>query len=289
MKDILRHATGVIFLFFLLSFLFVSAVKFQVLRAGFWSESVRSSGIYNKVDQSVALLQSQLNQSGLGRQYQLDKSITSQRVQQTAEENIRRIVDYLDSKSAELVLYLPINEWGLPAQFINQTNFRNLTAQTKLSTALGSLGMKTDQVKQIEVSLAQIQKYLSLLTAVWLGLLAITVAIGWLYFRLGLGLARIKEIGFLLTLSGVATAVVGFGATILGGLMLRGSKGWPAWAQDLCVNLITQFFALGKNMGILLALAGIFIWVGAIVFPQQGEIEKKRKKTVAATAGKNLL
>jgi len=120
-------------------------------------------------------------------------------------------------------------------------------------------------------------------------LLAITVAIGWLYFRLGLGLARIKEIGFLLTLSGVATAVVGFGATILGGLMLRGSKGWPAWAQDLGVNLITQFFALGKNMGILLALAGISIWVGTIVLTKQGKLKEKGKKTVSQPVIKTLL
>src|SRR3989344_2751311 len=99
MKDILRTALGVVFVFFFLLFLLLSAIRFEFLRTSYWTGAVERSGFYQQLGTQIADWQTQINRQAKGRKVVITGIVTEERARDVVETNIERLVDYLNGKT----------------------------------------------------------------------------------------------------------------------------------------------------------------------------------------------
>lgn len=115
--------------------------------------------------------------------------MTKERFTNLVETNVDRLFGYIDGKTEEIVLYLPVKEWNLPVATMGLSAFSKLTGETRLSEALVLLGMKTEQIKVTVDGLEQAKTYLGYLIFVWMALLLLTIGVlaGHYFFGSGIG------------------------------------------------------------------------------------------------------
>lgn len=256
-RQILRVGLGTIFFSVFLSFLFVGALKFRVLSSQFWKTSLTGGSLYQVTGD-------------------LKKIVTPERFAKIVETNIDRLFEYIDGKSEEIILYLPVRELNLPAAVLKQPTISKMTEQTKLTDALVLFGMKTEQTKTTIEGLSQTRTYLSYLVFILAGLFLFVVLILAGHYFLGVGLVdQMEGTSWLLVTSGFMAKLIGDGAGRLFELFATGSKPpMPAWGVELGRSLVGQFFDLGAAIGLVVGVVGL-VGVGLSFF--LGKREKTNK------------
>lgn len=256
-RQILRVGLGTVFFSVFLSFLFVGALKFRVLSSQFWKNSLAGDSLYQMTGD-------------------LKKVLTAQRFAKIVETNIDRLFEYIDGKSEEIVLYLPVRELNLPAAALKQPMISKMTERTKLTDVLVLFGMKGEQTKTMVDGLNQMRTYLGYLVFVLAGLFLLVVGVLAGHYFLGVGLAdRVGGTSWLLVTSGFMAKLIGDGAGRLFELFATGSKPpMPAWGVELGRSLVGQFFDLGATIGLVVGVVGL-VGVGLGFF--LGKREKTNK------------
>lgn len=284
MKDIIRHALGVVFLFSFLLFLFLSAIQLKVLHPSFWIQPLAASGVYQQLTSGVGQLQRQID-AGMGKGVlQLEGVITQEKLRQATEENVSRILAYLQGKSKELLLFFPLDEWGLSPALLGQKSFQGISRDTKLDVALGVLGIKPDGIQQMVSGVATVQSYSRWLPLIWVASLILVLVLGVFYFLLGSGIARVAHMGFLFIVSGLIAGLIGVAGGVLGPALMQGTSAWPTWLRELGTRLLTQFFSLGTVIGFLVAGIGVVVFFLAkkMYEPVKSKEQKTSKKAQVA-------
>ncbi len=212
MKYILRTAVGVVFAFFFLIFLFVNAVRFDLLSTKFWTSGFEKSGFYQGITAEVNKLQAQIDQkTGRGR-VKLAEAINESRLRQVVETNVERLVDYLNGKTEELALSLPINEWGLPKEIVAGFPKVSWSTQMEVGDVLTEMGYPAEQRQNILKVLSQVRSVSSGMTWIWLGLLLVTLLLLAVHYALGENKRdKIAGSGILLLGSGLLATLIGWG------------------------------------------------------------------------------
>lgn len=275
MKDVFRIAVGVLFTFFFLAFLLVSALRFNFLSAKFWTGSAEKSGIYQELGSGVAQIQKEIDKKAGPGKVQLKGVITEARLQEVVETNVGRLVEFLNGKTKSLLLFLPINEWNLPQEVVTSLPKLPWSKEMALGETLIGLGFPAQQSGVILKGLGQTQQALSYLIWVWLGLLVVVIALFVGHFLLGVGKEKLKGSGVLLVMSGLLAAVIGWVGGKMGGLLVQGSAEWPVWAKTLVSGLFVEFFALGRTVGLVLVVAGGVVF-GMTILSKQSKIKEQK-------------
>ncbi len=276
MKYILRTALGVVFTFFFLAFLLVSALRFELLSTKFWTKGVERSGMYQDLVLQVEKMQAGIDKQGGG--LNIKGIITEARLREVVEVNVERLVDFLNGKSKTLALSLPLNEWNVPREVLGGLPKIPWGREIEISKALASLGFPAEQSQSLLKSIDQVQQVLSWLVWVWLGLLAVALVFLFVHYVLGDGkVDKVKGSGILLLGSGLIAALIGWGGGQIGSLVAQNSKDWPAWAKMIVSGLAAEFFSLGKMAGLVTAVIGIglFVYASRVLKEVKGKEAKK--------------
>ncbi|MBI2326594.1 hypothetical protein HYU91_04390 [Candidatus Collierbacteria bacterium] len=291
-KRILRAGLGVVFFFVFLSFLLVGALKFRVLSPSFWKTALDKGGVYqqlqNQITESLSQSRESVRQQGgptgmskeMLRLLYIDKELTADRFRELIETNLDRLLGYVNGKSKELVLYLPVKEWDLPVVAFGQPALAKLNAQTPVEDAFQIVGMKPEQTKPIIEGLGQVKTILGYLTLVWITLLLLTVGIGAGHYFLGVGLTdRIGGTAWLLLISGFVAKLIGVGAGSIFEMITANSKPPMAlWMAELGRSLVGQFFNLGATLGLVTGIAGLGVVVAVIYLTKLGKLKEEKEK-----------
>lgn len=291
-KRVLRTGLGVIFFFAFLGFLLVGALKFRVLSPIFWKTALDKGGVYQQLQGQVERTLSQSRESvkqqggpaGMSKEMlrllYIDKELTADRFRELIETNLDRFLSYMNGKSKELVLYLPVKEWDLPVAALGQSALANLTSQTPVEEVLPLLGMKQDQIKVTVEGLGQVKSVLGYLTMVSIGLLLLVVGTGVGHYFLGVGLAdRIGGTAWLLLISGFLAKLIGVGAGNIFELIATNSKPpVEPWMAELGRSLVGQFFNLGATIGLVAGIVGLVTIVVVKYLTKKGKIKEEKDK-----------
>ncbi len=289
-KRILRAGLGVVFFFVFLSFLLVGALKFRVLSPSFWKTALDKGGVYqqlqNQITESLSQSRESVRQQGgptgmskeMLRLLYIDKELTADRFRELIETNLDRLLGYVNGKSKELVLYLPVKEWDLPVATLGQPALAKLTGQTPVEEVLPLLGMKPEQIKVTVEGLGQIRSVLGYLPIVLVGLLLLTLGIGAGHYFLGVGLTdRISGTAWLLLISGFVAKLIGVGAGSIFEMIAANSKPPMAlWMAELGRSLVGQFFNLGATLGLVTGIIGLSVVVVATYLSKKGKIKEEK-------------
>ena len=286
----------------------MNALKFRVLSPTFWKTALDKGGVYQQLQNQIAVSLSQSRESvrkqggaaGMPKEMlrllYLDKELTADRFRELIETNLDRLLGYVNGKSKELVLYLPVKEWDLPVAALGQPALSKLTAQTPVEDVLPLLGMKPEQIKATIEGLGQVRSVLGYLTLISVGLLLLTLGIGAGHYFLGVGLVdRISGTAWLLLISGFVAKLIGVGAGNIFEMIAANSKPPMAlWMAELGRSLVGQFFNLGATLGLVAGIAGLGVVVVVTYLSKKGKIkeEKERlgfiKRTLAFVLGATL-
>ncbi|MCX6705242.1 MAG: hypothetical protein NT162_02795 [Candidatus Woesebacteria bacterium] len=151
MKLIAKIILIIIFVPVFLLFLLAVNLRFQLLAPSFWEKAFTSGDVYSRLSVSINKnLETQTIAEG-GRASDvkvLTELITSENLKETINKNVNNILQFVNGKTPEIIVYVPVGK--IPKSLLSK-NFSKITEQTKLTDLLKKFNMSGVSPVQIQM------------------------------------------------------------------------------------------------------------------------------------------
>lgn len=185
---------NVLFISFFLIFTLLTSIKFHLLNYSQVTSSFAKNNVYEKIpgflDSALKEKENELGKEEKEAYGAIAKTITPEVAKRTLETNLKEIYNFLDGKTDDIQLYLPLKETGLD-QFIKLKNER---------ISINGLFRQNSQLNQAE----KLKGVTKLILLGWF------VVLGLILFQLFLSykLAKNKGVGIPLIICGVLLTII---------------------------------------------------------------------------------
>jgi len=222
MKFTAKLILVLLFLPLFLAALLTATLKYQLLNPVFWTESFETNGVYPNL---AGALKEQAERQTLEEGGSLQEArvltglLTAENLKDFIEKNITYILDYVNGKAPEIVVYIPLDK--VPKGLLPR-NLGKISETMPLETLLQEFSVKGIQKSQIEnVSLTGARTFQFLIG----DLLLIALILTLMYLLTGKG-SRLIAPGTAFILSGIVVLLAtGFGFVIRGSMLTDWAKG----------------------------------------------------------------
>lgn len=155
MKSFFSKFSSSLSILLILSFVFLTTISFQLINPKFLTNTLEKANAYEKIQLALRYaIQSQIEKEiadqGIDiekltvgeRQFlekqaeEITKVVTIERLQEFSETNIQLVVDFLNGKSEKLLLYVPLEEWGIQENIDDPNGERLFSEQTDVESLL---------------------------------------------------------------------------------------------------------------------------------------------------------
>lgn len=202
------------------------------------------------------------------------KLITADKIQDFTENNITRTASFINGQSDKLLLYFPVDKWGLPKSITSEKPFTLLSEETDLSMLIefseGRLPIKLSQIDWVQ-NLGETLKISWMISLITIPVLLIV------HYLLSKGGLKIRATAKLLVTLG--TVAIGLGGVLvfLNRNLTRGVYFWKQATQILAgaiiPPIISEIIKLWLGIGFGLLFLGLII-IGIVT------LSKKRKGNI---------
>lgn len=280
MRVLLRFLIGLLFLILFIATLLLSAVKFKLLREEFWDVLLQKSSIYQEVvvqvQAQVASMRKQLNSelvklpraqrkqaeerlSFLAAMEKSSSSLTVDDVQRLIETNVRRLLTFLNTDQKELLLYLPLADYGINPKTFGPP-FSLMSENTDIKVVAVLFGANPEATAKSAVAIQQGAHQLVQAWAVGMIVLVLLLAA---FFALGKNLAsKVHKTALLLLVSGLVTFTISSMLPPVISSAMANAANLPSFVAALIPAAVNALFAGGTTLGGILAVVGV---VGAVL------------------------
>ena len=260
-------------------FLVLTTINILFLSPKFYINSLRKPGVYQNLEKGLKIsarnsLKTQLSNQGVsydnlttGERQIVDAEIESiispilvNNIQDFSEKNIVRIIDYVNGKTKELIIYLPIQKWGLAKEVIDQ-----LPNYLK-SENINIQNLATDH-PELNINVPQLQGFYNLgkkLKNYWLISLALVILLLFLNLIIVGPKNKFIKTGKVITLSGVITLffawVIRIASNTFGQNIAARSEAADILAGTIMSTLLTNVFILWLILAIVLIITGLALF-----------------------------
>jgi len=220
MRKFGRYIIAILFQFSFASLLILITIRFQIINPDFLISSLRSSGAYK---QSVDLfkdylsntVKEELKAAGLNELpieqqklleaeiMELTSAVEADKVQDLVEKNIYRFYSYMNGEAVDIILYFPLQTWGLPELITSQEPYSRLSENTPLDSVMG-----VESINELYSQLSQAKEYIRLLRTVWFIPLILSALLLIFNYLLSTSPGKIKSSAWLLIVSGIYTLLM---------------------------------------------------------------------------------
>jgi hypothetical protein len=291
MRKFGRYIVAILFQFSFAALLLLITIRFQILNPDFLISSLRSAGAY---EQSVTLfkeylgntVKEELKAAGLDelpieqRQLleneimELTSAIEADEVQDLVETNIYRFYSYMNSEAGDIVLYFPIQTWGLPELITSQEPYSQLTENTTLDSVMG-----IESANDARTQLSQTKEYIKLVRSFWFIPLILSVLLLIFNYLLSTSPGKVKSSAWLLIVSGIYTLLM-CGTAYVGSnefVERMATYGEPILLMmgTIVPHLIISIIYLWMKIAFGMIVAGVAILIFELVRTKSNENKKK--------------
>ena len=306
LRKLFRFFLSTLFIFIFLLFLGLTAVRFRLLNENYWNSALEQADIYavleGKFQDTISQMLTEMNSQELIQVRQaydsgqlteeerkeagklftmidaiesLEDTLGAKEIQNLIEQNISRIVGFLNGKTDKLALYVPLSELGLPPALLANPPLSLMSSDTDVEILISGLSSPDEAAKAVE-QLAKIQGIVKLLPVVLIGLFVLSTLLLVGHHFLGIGkLKQIRGTGGLLFISGLSAVGIGIGAVqAFIFAMNNAEQEISPMLLSVLVNIVEGFFSLGRNVGILVTVVGVGI-IGWTIYAVKKDILKK--------------
>ncbi len=137
------------------------SARIQLLNPNYWTGSFRTAGVYSKLDDALASeVEKKLIDEGASKKdaQAFSSFFTSSRLQDFTEKNIVNILDYINAKTENLVIYFPLDQ--IPRDIREDLNIT--TDQISVSKLISTFGQNsTPAGEEIFIQLRTLGNYLT--------------------------------------------------------------------------------------------------------------------------------
>ncbi len=263
----------------LLSFLtlFAFFIKFFILNDSFYAYSFKRNDVYKNLSKGIKsaakeFLIGQLSSSedysslSLGKRQEIDKQveaftsfINEEAVNNFIGTNIVNILAYLNNKSDQIYLYLPIDDWDLPNNSFNQIPDYLKTTNVNILDILKNSKQDTAANLQTLAQLKFFSKYTNLSIFSGIALQIFMIFIYSLFSKKG---TKYQSIGKLFSLLGVIILILSWIFFTAQKIFSEGLAFKTGWSEILAGTLVPIF---AKPLVIVLTIYGLFILITGII------------------------
>jgi len=285
------------------------AVKFRLLNENYWNKALEQAGVHTvlegKFQDFVSQMMTDMDPQEIERARQaynsgqlsaeerkkvgqalimidavenLEDTLDAEKIQSLIEQNIGRITGFLNGKTDKLMLYIPLAELGLPPEILINPPLSLMSSNTDIEVLIGGLS-SPEESEKVSIQLEKIQKIVSFLPLVLIGLFVLSAILLVCHHFLGIGkFKQIRGTGTLLFMFGLSAISVGIGA-VQAAIFVMGNaeQEIPPILVTTISNIVEGFFSLGRNVGIVVTLIGVGI-IGWTIYAVKNNILKKEEK-----------
>lgn len=260
-------------------FLVLTTINILFLSPKFYISSLRKPGVYQNLEKGFKIsarnsLKAQLSNQNVsydnlttGERQMVDAEIESiispisvNNIQDFSEKNIARIIDYVNGKTKDLIIYLPIQKWGLAKEVIDQ-----LPDYLK-SENINIQNLAKDH-PELNINVPQLQGFYNLgkkLKSYWLISLALVIFLLFLNLIIGGTKNKFIKTGKVITLSGVIALffawIIRIASNTFGQNIVARSEAADILAGTIMSTLLTNVFILWITFAIVLIITGLVLF-----------------------------
>lgn len=271
---------GDLFLILFILFSLLTVIRFQLLAADFWINTLQSTDVYDKISLEV---QKSTGTNPLA--LQMTNGLTPDFFQDIVETNLARLEGFLIGKETNLYLYAPVGKSGLPKQLFQKPPLSLLSEKTDLIVFLNTMSGNPEAGGQLWKTILLIKQIISYLPMVWLiGLLLSGLLLG-LHFWLGKTLKdRLWGSGVLLAISGITAIIISKLSSVLAPELLPSIKIIPQFLLPVIKTILEKAMDPAREIGIWAAGAGAAAAAVSFLIKNK-EAERSVKKPVGKKKG----
>lgn len=283
-----------IFIFLLaITSLFLFFIKFIVLNQGFYTYSLQRKDTYKNLTRAIQRASKEMlinqiasssndyNKMTLGERADIEAQVDSfisfineQSVSTFIDVNIKNILLYLNNKSGDLILYLPINEWGLPQEMLK--SIPDYLQKTNINVKEIIINQKGTEGDLATLNnLRHLSKYVSLGLIAGIALQIFLILI---YALLNKSGDRYHAIGKLFSFQGIFILIISWIGITAHNIFSEGLTYKTGWSEVLAGTLVPIFV---KPLVITFTVYGLFVLIiGILLFNKESKNQLVNKAKV---------
>lgn len=306
MRSLFRFLVSSSFFLGLLFFLPLTSLKYQLLDEDFVVSKFRQADVYPQVERGLreafryTVITQLPNQSinveklTVGERKEIERQIsetasviTADKIQDATENNIVKILGFINGKNPKLTLYLPLRKWGLPLSLdADQLELFSENSDVEEIIDAGILPVKKEQIDKFFY-------YSTGLHNVWWIMLALLVILIVLHYFLSTSPSKTRSVAKLLIFSGGVG--LGFSAVLntLSKQLLASLPYFRGFVQILIAALLPPLTSEIIKLWIIISstatmIGFVTISVNYLYFKRKENIEKFRQKNQGTPTPKPL-
>lgn len=295
----------IISIFIVLGFtvlLILSTIRFQILNNDFFVNNLNKEGVYEHSSRALRLTFRNilreiyaneenivLEELTVGERSQIERdinrisnAINAATLKDFLEANIIRVLSYAKGEKDILLLYLPLEKWGFPDDFITEEPMSYFSENTKIEEILVSYGYNTKL-------LIDIRYYISQVKNVWIGTLGALLLLLTIHYLLEIGTDKIKKTGYFLIKIGILYAGTCLLAKVMADYLKRGLYYWKEPHQILASAFLPPFIEDILRLWIIICVATIILGILLIAVNFRRMSRKQIKENMKATLNKTIV
>lgn len=295
MRSFLRFVVSILILVSFLIFLLITTIRFQLLNPEFLVRALGKPGVYEHTEKALKLtikntLRKQyeeesdieLEELTVGERARIDKEIekitdiiTSERLQDFAENNIVQILSFVNGKKEKLVLYLPFKQWGLPREIKSQEPFVLFSEETDVEKLIDTVLAEPQKTKGQLSTVQDIGEIIKIIWPISAGVIFVLLLI---HYLLNTGPKKVKATASLLIKIGILTTGLSLLLKAVGDSLAKGSSYWRESAQIFVGAVLPPLISGVVKMWFLISLVLVFSGIAILVVNRVAEKRRMGKK-----------
>jgi hypothetical protein len=155
MKAFFLRFSSSLLILLILSFVFLTTIYFQLINPNFLLNTLEKANAYektqlalryatqNQIEKEIAEQGIDIEKLSVGERQLLEqqaaeitKIITVERLQEFTESNIQMVADFLNGRNEKLLLYMPLEEWGIQENTSDPNGVKLFSRQTDVENLL---------------------------------------------------------------------------------------------------------------------------------------------------------
>jgi len=284
----LRWIIGNLFFALFILFLLLTIVRFRLLKADFWIETLKNTEIYNQIS-----LESKKSVGDNPLAAQMVRGLTPDFFQDIVETNLTRLEGFVVGKDTNLFLYAPVNKSGLPKQIFQKPPLSQLSEKTNLIVFLNTMSGNPEAGNQLWKTALLIKQIISYLPMAWLAILSLSGLLLALHFLLGKTLKeKLRGSGVLLVVSGIVLISVVKSVPELVSGVLPSFNFIPPFLFPVIKTLLERAMEMGQKLGFWVTGIGVIVASASFLIknkeaakPAKKPAVKKKKILLVVLAG----